>query len=393
MVLTQGATGLATLGIVSLQALAAVAIVAFFRRRGQGRYWKTLILPGVGAVGLFALTVFLLFNFGTVYTDSPVATALPWAFVAIGIGGVVYGLVLRRRKPARYARLAESRLRPQARQLARPARWTRRYLLIGAGPAGLAMGRRLAEEGVPFDWFERHSDVGGIWHAERPGGPTYDSCVAISSKYTSAFPDLPMPAEYPDYPTWWQMRDYLRHYADVHGLYDRVSLNTAVTWVQPDGVGWTATMTSGDFRYYSGIIAAPGTAWHPVMPTWPGQEHFRGQVWHSARYQSPAELAGKRVLVVGAGNSGAEIACDAARSGAIAYLSMRRGHRLVPRHMQRRTDRRGARRRAAAPGRCGRGAGPDRAGRDAHRRYAPPRPAPAGPARAGRAPDRLTTTC
>ena len=63
MVLGQGAVGLATLGIVSLQAMAAVAIVAFFRRRGQGRYWKTLILPGIGALGLFVGTVFLLFNF------------------------------------------------------------------------------------------------------------------------------------------------------------------------------------------------------------------------------------------------------------------------------------------------------------------------------------------
>jgi cation diffusion facilitator CzcD-associated flavoprotein CzcO/amino acid transporter len=333
VVLTQGATGLATLGIISLQTLAAVAIVAFFRRRGQGRYWKTLILPSLGAVGLFSLTVFLLFNFGTVFTDSPVAIALPWLLVAIGLGGLVYGLVLRNRKPARYARLAESRLRPQARQLARPSRWTRRYLLIGAGPAGLAMARRLNEERVPFDWYERHNDVGGIWHADRMGGPTYNSVVAISSRYTSAFPDLPMPEEYPDYPAWWQVRDYLRHYAAVHGLYDLVTLNTAVTWVQPDGVGWTATMTTGDFRYYSGVIAAPGTAWHPVMPTWPGQERFRGQIWHSARYQDPAELAGKRVLVVGAGNSGAEIACDAARSGAVAYLSMRRGHQLVPRHI------------------------------------------------------------
>jgi amino acid transporter len=331
--LAQGATGLATLGIVTLQAVATVAIVAFFRRRGQGRYWQTLILPSVGGLGLTALTVFLLFNFGTVFVDSPIAVALPWLFVAIGVGGVVYGLVLRQRKPARYARLAESRLRPRARQLARPARWTRRYCLIGAGPAGLAMARRLAEEGVPFDWFERHNDVGGIWHADRPGGPTYNSCVCISSKYTSAFPDLPMPGDYPDYPAWWQVRDYLRHFADVHGLYERVTFNTAVTWVKPEGVGWSVTLTSGDFRYYSGIIAAPGTAWHPVMPTWPGQEHFRGQIWHSARYKSPAELAGKRVLVVGAGNSGAEIACDAARSGAIAYLSMRRGHRVIPRHI------------------------------------------------------------
>jgi amino acid transporter/NAD(P)-dependent dehydrogenase (short-subunit alcohol dehydrogenase family) len=332
--LGQGAVGLATFGIVVLQTLAAVAIVAFFRRRGQGRYWRTLVLPGVGAVGLFSATVFLLLNFSAlVGTSSPLVTALPWLLLSVVAAGVVMGLVIRARRPARYARLAEARLRPQARQLARPQRWTRRYCLIGAGPAGLVMARRLAEEGVPFDWFERHDDIGGIWNAQRLGSPVYDGCVSISSKFTSGFPGYPMPADYPDYPSWWLVRDYLRHYADRYRLTERITFNTAVTWVKPDGVGWSATLTSGGFRYYSGIIAAPGTAWNPALPTWPGQETFRGQIWHTARYRTASELAGKRVLVVGAGNSGAEIACEAARAGAQVSLSIRRGHRVVPRYV------------------------------------------------------------
>ena len=127
-----------------------------------------------------------------------------------------------------------------------------------------------------------------------------------------------MPADYPDYPQWWQVRDYLRRYAEFYGLYDRISFRTAVTWAKPEGVGWSVTLTNGEFQYYSGIIAAPGTAWFPARcRTGPGRSSFRGQIWHSARYKSPGDLAGRRVLVVGAGNSAADIACDAARAGAV----------------------------------------------------------------------------
>src|SRR5262249_21356 len=67
------------------------------------------------------------------------------------------------------------------------------------------------------------------------------------------------------------------------------------------------------------------------LPTWPGQERFRGEIWHSARYFSPRDLVGRRVVVVGAGNSGAEIAVNAARAAQIAFVSVRRGYRLLPR--------------------------------------------------------------
>jgi hypothetical protein len=334
LVLASAALGLATLGIIVLQAMAAVAIVAFFGRRGQGRYLTTLVLPGVGAAALFAMAVFELFNFDTIVgIRSPIVDGLPWLIVATLVTGVVIGLWIRRTRPALYARLAESRLRPQARRLARPTAWTRRYCLIGAGPAGLAMGRRMLDEGVPFDWFEAGADVGGIWHADRPGSPVYESLTAVTSRFTSGFPDFPMPADYPDYPSWWQVRDYLRRYADFYGLYDRIAFNTQVTWAKPEGLGWSVTLTNGEFRYYSGIIAAPGISWQASFPSIPGTERFQGQLWHAARYRAPEELAGRRVLVIGSGNSAADIACDAARAGALTYLSVRRGRRFQPRYV------------------------------------------------------------
>jgi cation diffusion facilitator CzcD-associated flavoprotein CzcO/amino acid transporter len=329
---SQGGIALATLGIVALQLIAAISIVFFFRQQGYRSYWRTLILPTIGALGLAGGTATLMFNFGAlVASNATWVSVLPFTLLAMVIVGVITGSVIRQRRPARYARLAESRLRPQERQLARPARWTRRYCLIGAGPAGLAMARRLVEEDIPFDWFERYGDVGGLWHIDRPGSPLYDTMTAISSTVTSGFPDYPMPRALPTYPAWWQVRDYLRAYAWDFGLYERIAFNTAVTWAKPDGAGWSVTLTTGEFRYYSGVLAASGPSATPVLPTWPGQESFRGQIWHSARYFSQSDLVGRRVLVIGAGNSGADIACDAARAAQAAFLSIRRGYRLLPR--------------------------------------------------------------
>jgi cation diffusion facilitator CzcD-associated flavoprotein CzcO/amino acid transporter len=328
----QGGVGLATVGVVALQVIAAIAIISFFRRQGYREYWKTLILPGIGLVGLAYGLVTLMFHFGDlVQNDAPWVVGLPFVAVVTVLAGVVVGLRIRRQRPARYARLAESRLRPLQRSLPRPQRWTRRYCLIGAGPAGLAMGRRLIEEDVPFDWYERHSDVGGLWHIDRPGSPLYDGLTSISSAVTSGFPDFPMTRTAGPYPTWWEVRDYLRDFAQEFGLYERIRFNTAVTWLRPDDPGWSVTLSTGEGRYYSGVLVAPGPTTTPVLPSWPGQERFRGEIWHSARYYSPRDLVGRRVLVVGAGNSGADIAVDAARAAQISFVSVRRGYRLLPR--------------------------------------------------------------
>ncbi|HEV7705576.1 MAG TPA: NAD(P)-binding protein, partial [Gemmatimonadaceae bacterium] len=79
-----------------------------------------------------------------------------------------------------------------------------RYCVIGAGPSGLAAAKALSEAGLAFDVFERHGDVGGIWDDTNPNTPIYESAHFISSKSQSAFDGFPMPAEYPDYPSWKQ---------------------------------------------------------------------------------------------------------------------------------------------------------------------------------------------
>ena len=206
-----------------------------------------------------------------------------------------------------------------------------RYCIIGAGPSGLATARAFDAAGIPFDILERHADVGGIWDMTNPGTPMYDSAHFISSRTQSAFEGFPMPADYPDYPGWRQIRDYIRAFADAYGLRERVETNTAVAHVCPDGDAWRVELAGGESRRYRGVVCAVGHNWDPVMPSVPGR--FDGAAYHSQRYRSPAEFAGKRVLVVGGGNSGCDIACDAAASAERAFISLRRGYHFLPKHL------------------------------------------------------------
>ena len=205
--------------------------------------------------------------------------AVPALLIVAAVAGVLVALRLRRRQPAVYSAIAASQLRRRQRTVAaaEPVAYLRRYCIVGAGPAGLLMARALAAEGVPFDWYERHSDVGGIWDMESPGSPMYESAHFISSKYTSGFLGFPMPESYPDYPNWRQIRDYIRSFAQRYGLYDLVTLSVAVISAEPlAGDRWRVTLSTGEIVDYDGLIAAPGVTWHPNAPAIPGAEDFTG---------------------------------------------------------------------------------------------------------------------
>ena len=174
----------------------------------------------------------------------------------------------------------------------------------------------------------------GIWDIDSPGSPMYESAHFISSKYTSGFYGAPMPADFPDYPAWWQIRDYIRDVAATYGLYDHVTFGTEVIRADLlDDQRWQVSLSDGSSRVYDGLICAPGVTWHPSSPTLNGQESFTGEIRHSVTFRDGLELRGKRVLIVGAGNSGVDIACDAARHADSAFLSVRRGYRFIPKHI------------------------------------------------------------
>lgn len=206
-----------------------------------------------------------------------------------------------------------------------------RYCVVGAGPSGLCMGRWFIERAIPFDILERSHDLGGLWNFDRPDTPLYESTHFISSKTQSAFRDFPMPSHYPDYPHHSQILAYLRSYADHHRLGGFLEFGQSVDRVDFEDDAWTVHTKAGERRRYAGVVVANGHNWDPHVPVLPG--HFDGQMIHSARYRSPDELRGKRVLIVGAGNSGCDLAVDAAIHARRAFLSLRRGYYFIPKHI------------------------------------------------------------
>lgn len=214
-----------------------------------------------------------------------------------------------------------------------PTKW----LIVGAGPGGLIAARAARRRGIDVEIVERHSEIGGIWNIDNPGSPMYETCNFISSKKRGGFIGYPMPEEYPDYPTWWQVRDYVRKMAADYGLDQIVELNTevreAVPVQTPAGTYWQVTLGNGEVRKYRGVVYAGGHEWHGFKPQIPGMDTFTGIAIHSQEYRSPELFTGKRVLVMGAGNSGVDIASDAALHADRAFLSTRRGYWFLPKQV------------------------------------------------------------
>ncbi|MGH7526991.1 MAG: flavin-containing monooxygenase [Gemmatimonadales bacterium] len=205
------------------------------------------------------------------------------------------------------------------------------YCVIGAGAAGLAVARHLKASSIPFEVIEREADVGGIWDASLPHSPVYHSAHLISSKPLTQFPDFPMPGDYPDYPHHGQALEYLRSYAKAFGLYEFIRFGRTVEGAErAEGNDWNVTFSDGESRVYSGLIVAAGIHRTPSLPEVRGE--FDGACIHSSRYKTPEIFRNKRVLIVGAGNSGCDIAVEAGQHAARTFLSVRRGYYYIPKY-------------------------------------------------------------
>ena len=202
-----------------------------------------------------------------------------------------------------------------------------RMLVIGAGPVGLGIARALAGREIPYDQVEATGAVGGNWSHR-----IYRSAHIISSKRTTEFPEYPMPDDYPDFPSADQMLAYLSDYADHFDLTDKVEFDTCVEEVEerPEGT-WETLLASGERRLYRGLMVCNGHHWDRRWPDYPGR--FEGEFIHSRDYIGPEQLSGKRVLVIGGGNSACDIASEAARVAEECHLSLRRGYWFLPKTM------------------------------------------------------------
>ena len=204
----------------------------------------------------------------------------------------------------------------------------KRYCIIGAGACGLAVAKTFAERGIPFDCFEALADVGGIWNPDNPHA-VYGSTYLNSSKKLSRYPDFPFPEEWPHYVSCTQAQEYLRSYAREFALYNRITFNARVMSAERVGRRWRIQIEGEEkSRFYDGLIVANGHHWEANWPSYPGS--FTGEILHSHDVKSKEQLKGKRVLVVGAGNSAVDILDDAAHHGVCAVHSMRRSYYFFP---------------------------------------------------------------
>jgi hypothetical protein len=204
---------------------------------------------------------------------------------------------------------------------------TDRFAVIGAGFSGLGVMAAMQRHGVEFDAFEADDEVGGNWYHG-----VYETVHIISSRKTTEYDDWPMPADWPDFPSKDQMLSYLRGYADHHRLREKIAFGTAVQRLVPAGDGqWELTLPSGERRLYGGVVVAIGHHWQKRWPHYPGE--FTGETIHSKDYKAPERLRGKRVLVIGGGNSACDIAVEAARFSESAHISVRRGYWFMPKTM------------------------------------------------------------
>ncbi|PKH38425.1 Predicted flavoprotein CzcO associated with the cation diffusion facilitator CzcD [Nocardioides alpinus] len=203
--------------------------------------------------------------------------------------------------------------------------------VIGAGPAGLATAVELSRAGIDFVCLDQRPGPGGVWSSEVTAGLTHawPALTLNSPRGWFELSDHPMPRSYPDFPRADQVSAYLDSCLDHYAIRDRFEWSTGVTAVEPRSGGrWRVTLTTGEVRDFAAVVVANGHHNEPLLPDLPGE--FTGGTRHSQTYRDREQYAGKRVLVVGFGNSGSQIAADVSGVAAATVLSIRRGGYVLP---------------------------------------------------------------
>lgn len=203
--------------------------------------------------------------------------------------------------------------------------------VIGAGFAGVTCAKNLIQDGHDVTVFEKHDGPGGVWKYKEHGGGVWKSAFATSSKWVTMFSDFPMPDDYPDYPDHNQMLKYLMSYAEKFGVDKRIRYGEDVRKVAPNGNGWIVETLQGE-EEFDAVAICTGIHQQEAIPQFPGFETFSGTSSHSNSYKEPSQYAGKRVLVVGTGESAQDIATEVAAVAEKVVVSSRHGVGMLPRY-------------------------------------------------------------
>jgi cation diffusion facilitator CzcD-associated flavoprotein CzcO len=218
---------------------------------------------------------------------------------------------------------------------------SRGVCVIGAGSSGIASCQVLNARGIPFDCYEKGSQVGGNWRYENDNGMSsaYRSLHINTSRRLMSYATYPMPDDYPDYPSHFQIAAYFDDYVDHFGLREKIRFRTEVLSVRPADGEWEVAVQGAEGRQeanrYRAVLVANGHHWDPRWPEppYPGAEEFAGEQMHAHHYREPDLLRDKKVLVLGIGNSATDIAAESSRIAARTFLAMRRGAYILPKYM------------------------------------------------------------
>lgn len=210
---------------------------------------------------------------------------------------------------------------------------TKRFAVIGAGAGGLCAAKHLIDAGVDVTIFEIGSHIGGLWVYDNDNGRSsaYRSLHINSEARVSSFRDFPFPPDEPFYPDHSRMKRYFEEYAAKFDLVRRIRFNSRVVNVEERSGGLAVRLESGVEQVFDGVVAASG---HQSDPRDPQEvKDFTGEYLHAHDYRAPEPFAGKRVMVIGPGNSGVDVAADICALTEHTVLCARSPVLIMPRMM------------------------------------------------------------
>lgn len=213
-----------------------------------------------------------------------------------------------------------------------------RVCVIGAGPSGITAAKNCIEAGLDCVVYEKNNKVGGNWVFDSDTGHSsvYENTHIISSKFWSEYEDFRMPEDYPDYPNHKQLQAYFDSYAISHGVKERIQFGVTVKHVEKSSDGWSVSIIAADgsetVEQFTQLMVCNGHHWNPKFPEFPGE--FSGEYIHSHDFKKvPEEWRGKRILVIGGGNSACDVAVEAARVADSVTMSMRTPQWFIPKFL------------------------------------------------------------